>query len=173
MLGVELQQLPYLLVLSGLFLLLIALNNAVKFVLNLYKSIVGERMLRRLRFRPRVFRKTGGDQLMPVIASEAARTAASWRIASDSRLLEVLRSEGLFEPLIALGAEAADMLIAALLDGAPDAEPLDLQSPLDSGSLDRLCATLAGFLPTGAKPDSRKASSGSCIVATYRSAWAR
>lgn len=78
-LGMELQQLPYLLVLSGFFLLLIVLNNAVKFVLNLYKGIVGERMLRRLRyqlyeasltFRPRAFRKTSGDQLIPMITSE-------------------------------------------------------------------------------------------------------
>ncbi len=78
-LGFELQQLPYLLALSGFFLLLIVLNNAVKFVLNLYKGIVGERMLRRLRyqlyeaalrFRPRVFRKTSGDQLIPMITSE-------------------------------------------------------------------------------------------------------
>ncbi len=77
--GMELQQLPYLLLLSGLFLALIVANNAVKFVLNLYRGIVGERMLRRLRyqlyeaalrFRPRVFRKTSGDQLIPMITSE-------------------------------------------------------------------------------------------------------
>ncbi len=78
-LGMELEQFPYLMVLSGLFLGLIVLNNAVKFVLNLYRGIVGERMLRRLRyqlyeaalrFRPRVFRKTSGDQLIPMITSE-------------------------------------------------------------------------------------------------------
>ncbi len=78
-LGFELQQIDYLLLLSAGFLLLIVLNNGVKFVLNLYKGIVGERMLRRLRyqlyeaalrFRPRVFRRTSGDQLIPMITSE-------------------------------------------------------------------------------------------------------
>ncbi len=78
-LGFELEQIPYLLALSCLFLTLIVANNAVKFVLNLYKGIVGERMLRRLRyqlyeailrFRPRAFRKVSGDTLIPMITSE-------------------------------------------------------------------------------------------------------
>ncbi len=78
-LGFELEQIPYLLALSGLFMTLIVANNAVKFVLNLYKGIVGERMLRRLRyqlyeavlrFRPRAFRKVSGDTLIPMITSE-------------------------------------------------------------------------------------------------------
>tara|TARA_R110002020_G_scaffold266483_8_gene481370 strand:- start:1516 stop:4185 length:2670 start_codon:yes stop_codon:yes gene_type:complete len=49
--GHELDQIPYLLALCGIFLGLVVLNNGVKFVLNLYKGIVGERMLRRLRYK--------------------------------------------------------------------------------------------------------------------------
>ncbi|GAB5471732.1 MAG: ABC transporter ATP-binding protein [Rhodospirillales bacterium] len=78
-LGFQFEQLPYLFLLSGVFMLLIVANNGVKYVLNVYKGIVGERMLRRLRyqlfeatlrFRPRAFRKVSGDQLIPMITSE-------------------------------------------------------------------------------------------------------
>jgi len=78
-LGMELEQLPYLFLLSGVFLALVILNNAIKFVLNLYRGVVGERMLRRLRyqlfdailrFRPDAFRKLSGDQLIPMVTAE-------------------------------------------------------------------------------------------------------
>jgi len=78
-LGYSFEQIPYLLFLSCLFILLIVANNGVKFVLNMYKGIVGERMLRRLRhqlyeavlrFRPRSFRQVSGDQLIPMITAE-------------------------------------------------------------------------------------------------------
>lgn len=49
--GFTLDQIPYLLALCGIFLGLVVLNNGVKFVLNVYKGVVGERMLRRLRYR--------------------------------------------------------------------------------------------------------------------------
>lgn len=49
--GFELDQIPYLLALCGVFLGLVVLNNVVKFVLNVYKGVVGERMLRRLRYK--------------------------------------------------------------------------------------------------------------------------
>ncbi|MGX1098420.1 ABC transporter transmembrane domain-containing protein [Amorphus sp. MBR-141] len=49
--GYSLDQIPYLLTLCAIFLGLVVLNNGVKFVLNLYKGIVGERMLRRLRYQ--------------------------------------------------------------------------------------------------------------------------
>ncbi len=77
--GIQLEQIPYLFVLSMLFLLMIVLNNGIKFALNMYKGIVGERMLRRLRymlyqqvlrFRPSAYRKVSGDQLIPMITSE-------------------------------------------------------------------------------------------------------
>ncbi|MDQ0316999.1 ABC transporter ATP-binding protein/permease [Amorphus orientalis] len=49
--GYQLDQIPYLMALCGIFLGLVVLNNVVKFVLNVYKGIVGERMLRRLRYK--------------------------------------------------------------------------------------------------------------------------
>lgn len=78
-LGVAFEQIPYLFLLSGIFLALVLLNNGIKFVLNYYKGVVGERMLRRLRyqlfeailrFRPRAFRTISGDQLIPMVTSE-------------------------------------------------------------------------------------------------------
>lgn len=48
--GIELDQLNALIVLSLLFLLLVCINGAFKFYMNLYKGRLGERMLRRLRY---------------------------------------------------------------------------------------------------------------------------
>jgi len=48
--GLELEQMNYLFVLSGLFLLLVVINGAFKYVINISKGILGERMLRRMRF---------------------------------------------------------------------------------------------------------------------------
>jgi putative ABC transport system ATP-binding protein len=48
--GLELSQVAYLFALSGLFLLLVLINGAFKYSINIRKGILGERMLRRLRF---------------------------------------------------------------------------------------------------------------------------
>ncbi|MGH1484288.1 MAG: ABC transporter transmembrane domain-containing protein [Geminicoccales bacterium] len=48
--GIELDQISYLFTLCGLFLVLVLVNGAFKYVINVYKGIVGERMLRRLRY---------------------------------------------------------------------------------------------------------------------------
>lgn len=48
--GIVLQQLHYLLVLSFLFLLLTLINGAFRYFINLRKGVLGERMMRRLRF---------------------------------------------------------------------------------------------------------------------------
>ena len=48
--GVQLDQINYLWVLCGGFLALVIVNQAFKYVINLYAGITGERMLRRLRF---------------------------------------------------------------------------------------------------------------------------
>ncbi len=48
--GFRLDQVDYLFVLCGLFLLLVLINGAFKYIINVYKGIVGERMLRRLRY---------------------------------------------------------------------------------------------------------------------------
>src|SRR5690606_7252193 len=41
----------YLWALCAIFLALVLVNGAIKYVLNVYAGVVGERMLRRLRFR--------------------------------------------------------------------------------------------------------------------------
>jgi putative ABC transport system ATP-binding protein len=48
--GLELQQIPYLLVLCGMFLTLILINGWFKLHVNVKKGQLGERMLRRLRY---------------------------------------------------------------------------------------------------------------------------
>lgn len=48
--GYELDQMGYLMVLCGLFLLLVFINGAFKYAINVYKGVVAERMLRRLRY---------------------------------------------------------------------------------------------------------------------------
>ncbi|MEQ8666144.1 MAG: ABC transporter transmembrane domain-containing protein [Rhodospirillales bacterium] len=48
--GVDFSQIEYLMVLSFAFLALVIINGGLKYVLNVYRGIVGERMLRRLRY---------------------------------------------------------------------------------------------------------------------------
>ncbi|MEM9062858.1 MAG: ABC transporter transmembrane domain-containing protein [Pseudomonadota bacterium] len=48
--GLELDQVPYLLVLCGLFLFMVVAINGIKWVMNVQIGMTGERMLRRLRF---------------------------------------------------------------------------------------------------------------------------
>ncbi|MEM8853661.1 MAG: ABC transporter transmembrane domain-containing protein [Pseudomonadota bacterium] len=77
--GFELEQIPYLIGLCCIFLSLVVLNNIVKYILNIYKGVSGERMLRRLRYMlynrmlrfklPR-FRKVSGGEIIPMITAE-------------------------------------------------------------------------------------------------------
>ncbi len=48
--GYSFDQIPYLLLLSGMFLVLIFVNQAFKYIINVYRGLTGERMLRRLRY---------------------------------------------------------------------------------------------------------------------------
>ena len=48
--GFSFEQIPYLFVLSGLFLGLVLINGVFKYFINVYRGVVGERMLRRLRY---------------------------------------------------------------------------------------------------------------------------
>jgi ABC-type multidrug transport system fused ATPase/permease subunit len=72
-------QAPYLFMLCGLFLLLVGVNQGFKYVINVYKGLTGERMLRRLRFElyARVlrfplptFRKMSQGEIIPMITAE-------------------------------------------------------------------------------------------------------
>lgn len=78
-LGYEITQVGYLMLLSSALLALITLNGAIKYWLNLYRGVVGERMVRRLRFQlyeavtrfplPH-FRKTSAGEMIPMITAE-------------------------------------------------------------------------------------------------------
>jgi putative ABC transport system ATP-binding protein len=48
--GYQFDQMNYLFVLSGLFLLFVIINGAFKYFINISKGVLGERMLRRMRF---------------------------------------------------------------------------------------------------------------------------
>ncbi len=75
----ELDQVPYLLVLCSIFLLLVLINGAFKYYINVYTGLLGERMLRRLRYDlyaqvlrfPMVtFRKLSQGEIIPMITGE-------------------------------------------------------------------------------------------------------
>ena len=79
-LGYELDQIPYLMLLCGLFLALVFINGGFKYFLNVFRGIVGERMLRRLRYQlyERVlrfplpqFRKQSQGEIIAMITAEA------------------------------------------------------------------------------------------------------
>jgi ABC-type multidrug transport system fused ATPase/permease subunit len=78
-LSVELGQINYLLVLSFIFLGLVLINGAFKYSINIYSGVIGERMLRRLRFDlfTRVlrfpipqFRKVGQGEIVSMVVAE-------------------------------------------------------------------------------------------------------
>ncbi|RRJ84750.1 ABC transporter ATP-binding protein/permease [Aestuariirhabdus litorea] len=78
-LGYELNQISYLFFLCSLFLLLVILNGALKYVLNVYRGVVGERMLRNLRLElySRIlrfplphFKRISQGEIIPIITAE-------------------------------------------------------------------------------------------------------
>ncbi|MEQ8966973.1 MAG: ABC transporter transmembrane domain-containing protein [Azospirillaceae bacterium] len=75
----QLEQIPYLFTLSGLFLFLVVLNGGFKYYINVYRGQLGERMLRRLRFelysrvlrfRLPQFKRMSSGEIIPMITSE-------------------------------------------------------------------------------------------------------
>ncbi|RMH49516.1 MAG: ABC transporter ATP-binding protein [Alphaproteobacteria bacterium] len=78
-LGLELEQLQYLVALCGLLLAMIFLNNGVKYYINVTKGLTGERILRRLRhgvfdrvtrLPPRRLRLTSPGEVVQIITAE-------------------------------------------------------------------------------------------------------
>lgn len=77
--GFELEQFPYLFSLCGIFLALVLVNGAFKYVINVYRGVVGERMLRRLRYQlfhqvlrfplP-YFRRIGQGEIVSMVTGE-------------------------------------------------------------------------------------------------------
>ncbi|MGI9335328.1 MAG: ABC transporter transmembrane domain-containing protein [Gammaproteobacteria bacterium] len=79
MLGQELDQVAYLLLLCFVFLALVLMNGAFKYFVNVYRGVVGERMLRRLRyllfdnllrFPLERFKRTSQGELVSMITAE-------------------------------------------------------------------------------------------------------
>jgi putative ABC transport system ATP-binding protein len=77
--GIELDQVPYLMTLCGVFLALVFINGGFKYFINTLKGQLGERMLRRfryalyqrlLRFPTSYFQKTSSAQIIPMITTE-------------------------------------------------------------------------------------------------------
>lgn len=75
----QLTQIDYLFFLSTLFLVLVGTNGGFKYVINVYKGIVGERMLRRLRYQMFArtlrfpvphFRRASQGELIAMMTSE-------------------------------------------------------------------------------------------------------
>ena len=75
----ELDQIPYLLTLCGIFLALVFINGGFKYYINVYKGQLGERMLRRLRYElyHRLLRfpighykRVSSAELIPMITAE-------------------------------------------------------------------------------------------------------
>jgi len=77
--GISLERMQTLVALSGVFLLLVIINNAFKFYINTYKGRLGERLLRRirfelfdrvLRFSPRRMKSVHGAEVASMIKDE-------------------------------------------------------------------------------------------------------
>lgn len=77
--GTYLSQTHFLLVLCGIFLGLVLINQSFKYYINVYRGLTGERMLRRLRyelfsrvlrFPQPVFKKKSQGEIIPMITSE-------------------------------------------------------------------------------------------------------
>src|SRR5271169_2185098 len=78
-LGIEFDQIPYLMTLCGVFLVLVFVNGGFKYYINTFKGRLGERMLRRLRYQLyhrmlrfplSQFSKTSSALIIPMITSE-------------------------------------------------------------------------------------------------------
>lgn len=79
MFGYPIDQISYLMLLCGAFLALVIINGGFKFYLNLYRGVLGERMLRRLRYElyTRImrfplphFKRTSPGEIIPMLTAE-------------------------------------------------------------------------------------------------------
>ncbi len=77
--GYPVDQISYLVLMCSVFLALVIFNGAIKYVINVYVGVVGERMIRRLRYElySRVlrfplshFKRTSPAEMIPMITSE-------------------------------------------------------------------------------------------------------
>ena len=121
LLGLELGQIEYLMVLSFAFLGLVLLNGAFKFAINTGKGRLGERLLRRLRydlysrllrFPLPVFKRTGQGEIIPMVTQEVEPLGGFMgdALAQPVYQLGILVTIGAFmliqEPILGLAALA-------------------------------------------------------------------
>lgn len=117
--GFNFDQMEYLIVLCGIFLLLVIVNQAFKYIINVYKGLLGERMLRRLRYDlfMRVlrfplphFRRTSAGETIPMITSEVeplggyVAEAIATPAYQGGTLLTILAFLFIQDPLMGLAA---------------------------------------------------------------------
>ena len=77
--GISMTQIQYLLMLSGIFLAMVIINGGMKYVINVYRGVLGERMLRRfrytlyariLRFPLPHFKNVSAGEIIPMVTAE-------------------------------------------------------------------------------------------------------
>jgi putative ABC transport system ATP-binding protein len=120
-LGLEFDQVPYLMFLCALFLALVLINGAFKYYINTYKGRLGERMLRRfryslyerlLRFPMSYFQKTSSAQIIPMITVECEQLggfigdAFALPVFQGGQLLTIILFMFMQDPLLGVAAMA-------------------------------------------------------------------
>ena len=116
---VDSSQIEYLLILSFTYLLLVLVNGAFKYHINVFKGQLGERLLRRLRYQlyermlrfplPR-FRRLGQGEIIPIITAEVEPlggfigTAYADPMFFGGQLVIILSFIVLQDPLLGLAA---------------------------------------------------------------------
>jgi ABC-type multidrug transport system fused ATPase/permease subunit len=120
-LGMEFNQVQYLMLLSGIFLTLVLINGGFKYYVNVYKGRLGERMLRRmryelydrmLRFPLGYFSRTAPGEVIPIITSEVEPLGGfigdSFAVPAlqGGTLLNILLFMCIQDPILALAAIA-------------------------------------------------------------------
>jgi ABC-type multidrug transport system fused ATPase/permease subunit len=120
-LGLEIGQIPYLLLLCGAFLVLVVINGWFKYHLNVRKGRVGERMLRRLRYQLyqrtllfplRQFDRVAAGEIVAMLTAELEPVggfigdAFALPIAQGGTLLTILIFMFIQNPLLGAAAVA-------------------------------------------------------------------
>src|SRR5712671_3633503 len=120
-LGIDFDQVPYLMVLCGIFLALVFINGGFKYYINTFKGQLGERMLRRfryslyerlLRFPPSYFQKTSSAQIIPMITVECEQLGGfigdsfNQPLFQGGQLLTILFFVFMQDPLLCIAATA-------------------------------------------------------------------
>lgn len=119
--GIDFDQVPYLMILCTIFLTLVLVNGGFKYYINTLKGQLGERMLRRfrymlyqrlLRFPPSYFQKTSSAQIIPMITTECEQLggfigdAFVQPVFQGGQLLTIIFFMFMQDPLLGIAAIA-------------------------------------------------------------------